>query len=245
MSFSAYAGAILLTEPSMPSGLKRSWVPGPADPRGAEGVVHVWRVRLTAVADDLVELLCDEERARAERLAGARERQLWARSRGVLRALLSRYSQRDPSALRFAAAEHGKPELADGAGLCFNLSHSGGLGLYAFTVGCAVGVDVELAPRRIDEAALAARAFGPAEGRRLAGLDPAARRREFLRLWVRHEAELKCLGGGFAGTPADRTAGERPWIAELALDGEAAGAVAASAPPRELRCWDWQDGFQA
>ena len=207
--------------------------------------MHVWRVELTDVADEVVELLCDEERTRAERLLGARERQLWGRSRGVLRALVGRYLQRDPSALRFVVAARGKPELPQTRpGLSFNLSHSGGLGLYAFTVSCPVGVDVESARRQIDEVALAARAFGPAEGRRLSELDPAARRREFLRLWVRREAELKCLGGGFgrrALANGQPRSGPGSPSSRWALEPRA--AVAVSAPPRELRCWDWQEGF--
>ena len=76
-----------------------------------------------------------------------------------------------------------------------------------------VGVDVEVPRRAIDEVALAARAFGPAEARRLEGLDPAVRAQEFLRAWVRHEAQLKCRGTGIGGAPAGasgRRAVDRP-----------------------------------
>ena len=67
----------------------------------------------------------------------------------------------------------------------------------------AVGVDVEVARRPINEAALAARTFGPDEARRLAALDPVSREREFLRLWVRHEARLKCRGTGIGDAALD------------------------------------------
>ncbi len=210
------------------------------------------------MAEDLGELLCGEERARAQRIVNERDGELWRRSRGLLRALLGRYLQRDPRSLRFVAGEHGKPALvldaddspparppssADPAGppeLSFNMSHSGQLALYAFSAGGAVGVDVEVARRPVDEVAIAARTLGAAEARRLQALDPVARRREFLRAWARDEAELKCVGVGIGGAPAD-AGGRGLWVAELELGPDAAAAVAAERPARELRCWDWRD----
>ena len=82
---------------------ERSWTPGPADPRLTEGSVHVWRVELAAVGVEVLELLSDDERARGERLLSARDRRLWMRSRAVLRVLLGRYLQMDPSTLRFSS----------------------------------------------------------------------------------------------------------------------------------------------
>jgi len=219
----------------------------------------VWRVDLEAVTDELEGVLGPEERARAARLLNERDRRRWTCSRGVLRALLGSYLRRDPGTLRFATGPRGKPELLDDAGgphaapesrslLSFNLSHSGGVALYAITEAGPVGVDVEVARRPLKEIALAARTFGPAEARRLEGLDPRAREREFLRLWVRHEAELKCRGTGIGGAAAATDGGEL-WIAELAVGTRGAGAVAVQARSRELRnnhldlsCWEWRVG---
>ena len=167
-----------------------------------------------------------------------RDGQLWMRSRGVLRVLLGRYLQQDPGALRLSTGAHGKPELRP-QGLSFNLAHSGRLALYAIAETGAVGVDVEIARRPVNEVAVAERSFGPVEARRLADLDPAAREREFRRLWVRHEARLKCRGTGIGGTSAEASTGQL-WIAELDVGDRAAAAVAADAPPRELCTWDWQ-----
>ncbi len=203
----------------------------------------------TTVADELGALLCEEERARAGRLVSERDRRLWTRSRGVLRALLGRYLQRDPTALRFASGAHGKPALIDATAgsaagssfgakisrLSFNLSHSGQLALFAITETGPVGVDVEVARRPIDELAIAARTFGPEEARRLERLDPASREREFLRAWVRHEAELKCRG---TGLPPSCEGASELWIAELDVGATAAAAVAVERPAR-LHCWDW------
>jgi len=242
----------------MPATAEHNWTPRrPLHPVLADGAVHVWRADLTMVAKDLGELLCDEERARAQRIVNERDAELWRRSRGLLRALLGRYLEREPRSLRFTAGEHGKPALvpdvdesasarrrssADSSRpqeLSFNMSHSGPLALYAFSAAGAVGVDVEVARRPIDEVAIAARALGAAEARRLQALDPASRRREFLRAWARHEAELKCLGVGIGGA-ADAVAGRRLWVARLDVGPDAAAAVAVEQPARELRRWEWR-----
>jgi 4'-phosphopantetheinyl transferase len=184
-------------------------------------------------------LLSQPERARAERLLGERHGELWALGRGLLRALLGRYLQVDGAELDFTTGEHGKPELAgDGPWPSFNLSHSGEIALYAFSAEAPVGVDVELARASVDEVAIAKRMIGTAAAERLRALDPAPRRKEFLRLWTRHEAELKCLGVGIGGE-LEAGPGQPTWIAELELGmgAGAAAAVAVAAAPGELRCW--------
>ena len=157
---------------------------------------------------------------------------------GLLRLLLSDYLQMRPCEIMFTVGAHGKPQLPDGR-LSFNLSHSGGLALYAFSSDAAIGVDVEGPRRAIAEESIARRAFGSAEAERLAALDASDRRREFLRLWARHEAMLKCRGTGI-GAPQASSSVTEPWIAELDLNGGAAAFVACERVPRELRCWDWQ-----
>jgi len=232
-----------------------AWAPGPLRPSFADGAVDVWRADLATVAIDLEELLCSEERARAARIVDERDAQLWRRSRGLLRALLGRYLGREPGSLRFATGEHGKPALveqdtdasaatpqtdASRAGrVAFNMSHSAELALYAFSRAGAVGVDVEVARRPINEVGIAARMLGQAEADRLQAIAPPSRGKEFLHAWARHEAELKCLGVGIGGGAADDERG-RLWVAALEVGHEAGAAVAAEQPVRELRCWDWQ-----
>jgi 4'-phosphopantetheinyl transferase len=233
---------------------KDAWAPGPRQPSLADGVVHVWRADLAAVSSDIGELLCEEERARAERIVNKPDGELWRRSRGVLRELLGRYLQSEPSSLRFSAGEHGKPALLtegselssdrspDGTGrdrLFFNMSHSDGIALYALSHAGAVGIDVEVRRRPIDAVAIAARMLGAEQAQRLQALDPEVRQREFLRAWVRYEAELKCVGVGIGGTPAEGDQRVQS-ITELELGPSAAGAVATALETSELRCWAWQ-----
>lgn len=206
------------------------------------GAVHIWRADLdvVGVGDRLDRLLPAQELARAQRISSERGRRRWMAAHGVLRALLGDYLDEDPSMLRFAVEGRGKPVLAPHAKaqLHFNLSHSGGLALYAVTEMCEVGVDVETRERPLDEPALAERIFGAAEVERLRTLDPQSRRVEFLRAWVRHEAEAKRTGAGIAADGA-QSVGEIPWIAELDAGPGAFAAVALARAPDELSCLEW------
>jgi 4'-phosphopantetheinyl transferase len=226
----------------------RPRAPGPATVRAAAGVVDVWRADLGRVENGLEELLCAEERARAARILGERERILWARSRGVLRALLGRYLDRDPRELRFVLGPYGKPALVSEGptrpgpteDLRFNLSHSGGLALYAVTVGREVGVDVEVPCRRVDEVAVAARVLGREQARRLASIeDPVTRAQEFTRAWVAHEAAVKCPGLGLATPPAD-TQRDDLWSTQLDVGPRASAAVTVEGGRCDLRCREWR-----
>jgi 4'-phosphopantetheinyl transferase len=182
-----------------------------------------------------------QESARAARIVRERDRVLWARSRGVLRALPGRYLDRDPRELCFVLGPCGKPALYDGPGrsvdLRCSLSHSGALALYAVTARRAVGIDVEVASQ-IDELAIAERVLGGEQARRLARLDPGARESEFLRAWVAHEAAVKCRGTGLATlSPGSLEAGL--WTAEVDVGPRAAAVVAVRGGLCDLPCRKW------
>jgi 4'-phosphopantetheinyl transferase len=231
------------------------WELPPPDQPLAPGAVHVWRADLETVPEQLTQLLSPDERERAARFAHERDGRLWGRSRALLRELLGRYLQVDGGSLRFAAGAHGKPALPadppaspglsesgppDRPRLEFNLSHSAAIALYGFTKAGPLGVDVELTRHSIDVIALAARTFGPDEAERLRRVKSERREQEFRRAWVRHEAALKCLGTGIGAAPAAEAGGRSPWIAELEMGTRAAAAVALTAAPSELRCWEWR-----
>lgn len=237
-----------------------AWGRGPLRPRIAAGEVHVWRAQLDRLGDRNV-LLSDAERERTRQIVSERDRQLWGRSRSVLRVLLARYLDIAPERVPIAVAATGKPCLerahedrheTDGAeSLHFNLSHSGELALYAFSSSWPVGIDVELAHvaedgARRDHVALTRRVFGEGEARRVQALAPASREREFLRLWTRYEAALKRVGRGIgAGADASGAAASgvqgSAWIVELDLggDGVGAAALAGAQAASALRLWEF------
>jgi 4'-phosphopantetheinyl transferase len=232
----------------------RSWAPDPTRLCARAGAIDVWKVDLAALEDHPERLLDNEELARAARILSGRGRVIWSRSRGFLRALLGCYLNHDPRALRFVLGPHGKPALERegtdaGEDLRFNLSHSGGLALIAVTAGREVGIDLEVADRRVDELAIAARVLGRAQAARLAELDPRTREREFMRAWVAHEAAVKCRGLGLgieiATRPGDSTRPEDStqtdlWTAELDVGPDGYAAVAVEGGPCQLRCWEWR-----
>jgi phosphopantetheinyl transferase len=221
-----------------PARAPAGWPQGPSHARLRTGVVDVWRAQLSCVSDEVLLSLSAEERARAAGYARPPAGQSWASARGVLRDLLARYLDAEPATIAFRVDRHGKPAVAVPArttALSFSVSHSSALALYAFSRQAAVGVDVQVArSRRADVTAIARRAFGAPEARRLARLDPAAREREFLRAWTRYEATLKCRVAG-----ADGGRQRRPWIAQLDVGRGAAAAVALGSAPVEVRCWSW------
>jgi 4'-phosphopantetheinyl transferase len=133
-----------------------------------------------------------------ERFHGTRRRRGFAAAHGALRELLGAYLARDPSRLVFRAGSHGKPLLAGGDGLHFNLSHSGDRALVAVTRAGEVGVDVERR-RPIREADLVnVKTLSRTELVTVGLAEREQRSVRFLRVWTRKEAYLKAVGTGIA-----------------------------------------------
>jgi 4'-phosphopantetheinyl transferase len=220
------------------------WPPGPRQPRLSEGELHVWLADLEEVPAAVNGSLSADERARAGGILSPAKGELWARSRGVLRELLGRYTAVDPGSLRFERGARGKPHLAAPArAIVFNASHSHTIALYAFAIAGDVGIDVQVDPRRGDPEAVARRAFGAPAARQLRATSRHAGRRSLARTWAMHEALRKCSGEGIWGTGKAQlgqaaAAPAGPWARQLEPGG-AAGAVCWSATPSALRRFTW------
>ena len=80
----------------------------------------------------------------------------------------------------------------------FNISHSGGLAVFAFTLDCEVGVDVEEIRELKDLAEIAARFFCAEETAELMSLPADQRTAAFFRCWTRKEAYIKAIGDGLS-----------------------------------------------
>ena len=161
--------------------------------------VHVWTVSLAAERAALAEfstILTTDERARADRFRTPELRRRFTVARAILRRLLSTYLRVDAFALHLGYGAHGKPYVASGSGLCFNLSHAEDLAMYAFAWGRDVGIDIEATARDVDIEGVARHAFSPVECKGLTALPPEARPAAFFRLWTRKEAYVKARGEG-------------------------------------------------
>jgi len=180
-----------------------------------EGEVHVWWLSLVPEPRGVereAEPLSPEERGRAARFRFARDRDRFVLGRSFLRTLLGTYTGEDPGRVRLEATEAGKPFLAGGAGVHFNLSHCEDFGVLA-VANRPVGVDLERVREVADAEAIAVRMFGDGEVEALRGYSAAERSAAFLRCWTRKEAFVKGKGVGLL-TPLrsfevslDRTAG--------------------------------------
>jgi len=205
--------------------------------------VRVWQSRLDAVVGGEIAWLSDEERQRAARFRRPSDRDAWLAAHVFLRRVLGRELGQAPEDLRFVEGSNGKPRL-DGAPIAFNLSHCGEIALVAVSRAGEVGVDVERTRDGIDPIALARIGIGPAAAASLSELPHHARRPAFFRLWVRHEAAVKCMGTGL-GTPQNALV-EQPSVADIETEPGYVAAVAVRRAPardchRRERSLHWQN----
>ena len=247
-----------MTSPSL------SWDSLPKTLILASDAVHVWRASLHVSASYLHILestLTADERARAERFYFQKHREHFIAGRGLLRNILSRYLDREPDQLRFCYNSYGKPALTEEAGaegLCFNLSHSHGIALYAVTCDREIGIDIEYFRPEVETEKLAERFFSPREGVVLRALPEHLRKEGFFNCWTRKEAYIKAEGKGLAiplnafdvsltpGEPAKLLRTQKHpqeasrWSLQ-ALNPEPGytAALAVKGHDWELKCWQW------
>ena len=162
------------------------------------GTIDIWRTSISQQRDNIAQflaLLSDQELKRANRYLVEHARTSFVISRGVLRLLLAKYLATDPRTIRFQQNSYGKLFLADSS-LQFNLSHSQELALFAFTMDCPLGIDVEFIDQHIEYLDIAERFFSIEEYGMLLALPGLERRQAFFNCWSRKEALIKARGMG-------------------------------------------------
>jgi len=230
------------------------------------GEVQVWAVCLDDLPEAALRIpLSADERKRGGRFHFEHDRRRFVTARGLLRVLLGRYLDVDPAGVRFAHGPRGKPFLAEGDGLRFNLSHSGGLALLAFARDRELGVDVEQ-ERPLPEAEdIARRYFSAREVAQLRRLRADERAAAFFRCWTRKEAFIKATGDGLSrpldafdvtlgpGDPArllhvrgEPETARRFWLEDLQPVAGFAGALAVEGPRARVvrRVWGESGGVR-
>ena len=154
-----------------------------------ETPLSIWELEFSLISD----VLSADERKRAAAFLNERARRQFVISRGMLRRLLSRYTDRPTGEIEFAAEGDGKPVIAGERKIEFNLSHSGEIVVYA-VASRPVGVDIEHFRPVPRAAELARRYLSPAEIETVTSAPQDLRDREFLSAWVRREAYAKARG---------------------------------------------------
>jgi 4'-phosphopantetheinyl transferase len=169
--------------------------------------VAVWAVWLGAPAaatGALRALISSEEMRRADRFAYPHLRAAYEVSHGVLRILLSQYLKCSPRNLEFTVGHAGKPALRGDSRLRFNMSHAGGLAIYAFTSDCEIGLDVEEVRHMPDIEQIARQYFCGEEASQLLSVAGEKQQQEaFFRCWTRKESYIKATGDGLS-VPLDQ-----------------------------------------
>jgi 4'-phosphopantetheinyl transferase len=229
--------------------------------------VHSWCASLDVPPETSARLyatLTPDERTRSARFRFERDQQRFIVARGVLRDLLGRYLQTQPSHIRFVYNAFGKPDLSPAFGnrLTFNLSHSAGLALIAIATASNVGVDLEYIRPQSDYADIARHFFSTAEADDLIALPSHLCAEAFFSCWTKKEAYLKACGEGLAiplnsfsvpltthpaDTPVDLYAASKGiapakrWSLYTLRPGPGyAGALAIEGTGWRLRQWRWK-----
>lgn len=251
----------------MPLDHGQLWLGGPERPLLRDGEAQVWRAGLEPgepALRRLWEVLSTDERQRADRFHFQRDRGHFVAARGGLREILGRYTGATPQSLRFSYDSFGKPSLSDpppgvaagGTPLHFNVSHSGGVALYAVAAGREVGVDVERVREDFAGLDIARNFFSPHEVAALSALPAEERPTAFFDCWTRKEAYIKARGLGLShplhlftvsltpGRPAallrtddDPQEASRWSLAELFPGEGYRAALAFEGELSSLRCW--------
>jgi 4'-phosphopantetheinyl transferase len=224
-----------------------------------EGEVHAWRVPLNQSEAELLRLrgtLSIEETVRADRFYFERDRDAFIAARGTLRQLLGGYLGCAPREIAFDYGPYGKPNLRRaslGLSLDFNVSHSHGLALMAFSLERKLGIDVESIRPGVASEEIAERFFSLQEVAELQSLPPAMRAEGFFLCWTRKEAYVKAIGDGLqiplknfrvSLTPSEPEClesmdSERWTLRSLRPGTGFVGALVAEGKDWDLRCWDW------
>lgn len=164
--------------------------------------VQVWTVRLEAADHSFARAcawLSPNETERAARFRFEKHRRAFVLGRATLRALASSYLRIAPAEVNFVYGSKGKPALARVAiSLDFNVSNSGDLASYAFTLGCEIGIDLESCRRVADIEGIARRFFAASEVAELMDLPDEQRHEGFFNCWTRKEAYIKAVGDGLS-----------------------------------------------
>lgn len=167
------------------------------------GEVHIWRISISSAlkiltsSENSKRVIPQSERAYAESCALSRRNEFLA-SRWFLRRLLSSYdSSVAADEWKFETNEFGKPSIAGGSRLRFNISHSGDRIALAISESFDMGIDVERR-RDLDPLQLADSFFAEREISDLRVLSGASQLNRFFQYWTLKEAFIKAVGRGLS-----------------------------------------------
>lgn len=143
-------------------------------------------------------VLSSEELNRASHILDPRERRRYVVCRGILRSILAKYVGSRPELIGIESGVGGKPFLHVDAQPSFNVTHSHGNALLAFSKGHEIGIDLEVIGSMKESSRLAGRILSEQTGRRILRLPDNRKSRFLYKAWTEEEALLKAMGKGLS-----------------------------------------------
>jgi 4'-phosphopantetheinyl transferase len=170
-----------------------------------DGEIHVWWSMLDQHQHNVnryYKMLSHEDQNRVDRFRFQLLRDREIVSRGILKELISKYIGTDLEEIEFTYNKYGKPLLCrklGGSDLCFSVSHSEYLGMFAFAKGNSIGVDVEkLQELFIDLEDVIKLCLSDFEKSWFADVSPKMKNEVFYKVWTAKEAFIKAIGTGLS-----------------------------------------------
>jgi len=203
--------------------------------------VHVWITRTdlpSADIESLYQTLDSQEQTQAQRFKFPEHRSRYVASHGILRSILARYLEIEPSRVEFSHNDHGKPFLSCAQQLSFNMSHTETLVAVAVVENREIGIDLEQIQPMTEMDDISERHFTAAECETLHSTPVDSRLPLFYAFWARKEALLKAAGVGLSESLTDQDASSY-WISDITVPAGYAGAVALKGGSAAIRYFDW------
>lgn len=159
--------------------------------------ILLWQLDLQSSVDIAVTLSFDEQ-AYVNSLRALHRKEIFQRSRSLLRQILSHYLQIPATEIPIVKTVEGKPIVPASLGVYFNTSHSGDYLIVAITKKGDLGVDVETPQSTRNHDQLVRRFFAEPEVNQYFQLPASLRLEAFYHGWTCKEAILKGVGCGIS-----------------------------------------------
>lgn len=196
--------------------------------------IHVWAVHCSVMQKQIPlfsEFLSEEEKIRLDNFKFSLLKKHFIIRRGILRLILGNYLEKDPGEIKFSYDQQGKPYLKDNKQfrkksktICFNLTFSHDVILYAFTLQDKIGIDIEYVQDQLIHGGVEEQFFSLAELTQFNKTCGKQRARSFFQAWTRKEAIAKTIGKGllFPLEKIEVTLGHYPRALKIKEDEEIA-----------------------
>lgn len=169
-----------------------------------DGEIHLWSALLDQpdeIINRFYSVLSEEEKYRINKYKFKFLRDRQTVSIGLIKSLISNYLNIKTEEINFVQNKYGKPSLhpeLNEIDLQFNVSHSEHLGMFAFTTGQELGLDVESIQETPNLNEIIDMCFSDFEKEWFYKSEPGLQEELFYKVWTGKEAFIKAIGTGLS-----------------------------------------------